>query len=579
MKKFLPLLFVFILSNVLYAQQISFEKDNNTTATYEETIQFYQQLDKKYAQAKLLTYGPSDFGKPIHLLVLSKDKQFNPENIRRQNKRILLINNGIHPGEPEGIDASMMLARNLLERKSLPSNVVIIIIPVYNIGGMHNRGVSRANQAGPEAYGFRGNARNYDLNRDFLKTDTENSKTFQTIFNQWKPDIFMDTHTSNGADYQYIMTLIDSQKDKLYPAIGELSELITGGLYERMEKSGYGMVPYVSFRGRTPESGIVSFMEGPRYSTGYAALHHTLGYMPETHMWKPYHQRVASTYELLNHLIDMTNEFHEEIAEARKKAKQDMISRKEFVLSWKLDTTRYEEIEFKGYESGQKPSEVSGLSRLYYDRNQPFTKKVRYYNRYQPDLTVQKPEAYFIPKAWAKAIELLRLNGVELKAIQKDTLLTLDMYYIESYQAARSPYEGHYPLSQVKVRTETQQIHAYAGDYMAYTNQEANRYLIETLEPQGPDSYFYWNFFDAVLNQKEYFSGYIFEDEAAELLKNNPTLRAQLEEEKKNNESLRQSAQAQLSWVHARTPYFERTASRYPIGRYMGQPLQHKKSN
>lgn len=100
-----------------------------------------------------------------------RDKVFEPEQIRKQNKRILLINNGIHPGEPEGIDASMMLARDLLENKSLPKDVVICIIPVYNIDGMLNRGLSRVNQNGPEAYGFRGNYQNLDLNRDFIKLD------------------------------------------------------------------------------------------------------------------------------------------------------------------------------------------------------------------------------------------------------------------------------------------------------------------------------------------------------------------------------------------------------------------------
>ena len=574
MKRISLFLLLSLLFHQTIAQEIGFEKNKNTTATYEEVISFYQQLDKKYKQAKLLSYGTTDFGKPLHAIILSKDKLFNPVQAQKKNKRILLINNGIHPGEPEGIDASMMLARDLLQSGKLPEHVVIVLIPVYNIGGMHQRGVSRANQNGPEAYGFRGNARNYDLNRDFLKTDTENSRTFQTIFNLWKPDVFMDTHTSNGADYQYIMTLIDSQRDKLYPAMGKLSETITSGLYRRMESSGFEMVPYVNFRGRTPESGIVSFMESPRYSTGYAATHHTLGYMPETHMLKPYHQRVQSTYELLQHFIQMTDEHHQEVAKARQQSIQEVIERKEFVLTWKLDTMRYETIDFKGYESGQKPSDVSGLSRLYYDRQKPFTKPVRYYNRYLPDVVVNKPSAYYLPKAWKKAIDLLQLNGVELQRIEKDTLLTLDMYYIESYQAARSPYEGHFPLSQVKLRTETQQIQCYAGDYLAFTNQAANRYLIEALEPQATDSYFYWNFFDAVLNQKEHFSAYIFEDEASDFLKANPALKKALDEAKEKDEALRTSAQAQLSWIHARSAYTEQTVARYPIGRWMGGPLK-----
>src|SRR5690606_15852927 len=142
----------------LAAQQIAFERDSNTTATYEEVIAHYRALDEAYEACTLLTCGPTDSGKPLHLFVMAKDGLFDPQRVHEQDRPVILINNGIHPGEPEGIDASMMLARDMLAGKSLPDNAVLCIIPVYNIGGMLNRGTSRANQNGPESYGFRGNA-------------------------------------------------------------------------------------------------------------------------------------------------------------------------------------------------------------------------------------------------------------------------------------------------------------------------------------------------------------------------------------------------------------------------------------
>jgi murein tripeptide amidase MpaA len=76
---------------------------------------------------------------------------------RQKNRRVLFIQNGIHPGEPEGIDASMMLARDLLQQKSLQkllANVTVVIVPVYNVDGMLNRNATtRVNQNGPAAYG------------------------------------------------------------------------------------------------------------------------------------------------------------------------------------------------------------------------------------------------------------------------------------------------------------------------------------------------------------------------------------------------------------------------------------------
>lgn len=549
------------------AQQIAFERDSNTTATYEEVITFYQELDSKHATCTLLTYGPTDSGKPLHLFVISNTQQFVPQQVHQQNKTVILVNNGIHPGEPEGIDASMMLARDLLDKNQLPENVIICIIPVYNIDGMLNRGISRANQNGPEAYGFRGNARNLDLNRDFIKTDSRNSRSFQELFHQWKPGIFMDTHTSNGADYQYVMTLIDTQTDKLHPALCSLASSFTTELYSRMEESGFEMVPYVNFRGDSPESGLVAFLETPRYSTGYAALHHTLGYMPETHMWKPYPQRVRSTYTLLQHFIALAEERASEIQLKRKQALVQSKTQTEFVLTWQLDTTQHKQIPFNGYESREKLSNVSGLPHQYYDRDQPFTKEIAYYQRYQPGIVVEKPQAYVIPQAWQHVVDLLRLNGIAVDKLEKDTLLTLEMYYIADYQTSRTPYEGHYPHSHVKVKTETQQIQCYVGDYIVVTNQSGNRYIVETLEPQATDSYFNWNFFDSILSQKEYFSAYIFEDEAFKLLEENPELKKQFEQVKAENEQLRDNGRAQLDWIYKHSPYYEKTHLRYPIGR------------
>ncbi|MDV7396528.1 M14 family zinc carboxypeptidase, partial [Arthrospira platensis SPKY1] len=126
---------------------------------------------------------------------MSLDGDFDPASIRQKGKCIMLVNNGIHPGEPDGIDATMMLFRDLLQdpgKRKLLEHTVIVTIPVYNVGGALNRNsTTRANQNGPEAYGFRGNARNLDLNRDFIKCDSKNAQTFSQIFHYWKPDVFI----------------------------------------------------------------------------------------------------------------------------------------------------------------------------------------------------------------------------------------------------------------------------------------------------------------------------------------------------------------------------------------------------
>jgi len=572
MKKILSLLIICSFFYQAHAQLTPFElsKDKNYTATYNEIIAYYKKLAGHYPQMKLLNYGITDIGKPLTLIVLSRDRVFNPALIKKQNKRVLLINNGIHPGEPEGIDASMILTRDLLKKNALPKDVVICIIAVYNIDGCLNRGLSRINQNGPRAYGFRGNYRNLDLNRDFIKADSRNALAFEQILNTWNPEIFLDNHTSDGADYQYVMTLIETQKDKQNPILAEYtSKILSPELYKRMKISGYEMTPYVESEDRSPDSGIVSFLETPRFATGYTAQHNIISYITETHMLKPFDKRVYATYDFMQNLIDIFERDAKLVGELKHKADGQVSRQQTFALNWELDKDHVDTLVFKGYAAGYKTSEVSGLPRLYYDRSKPYTKTIKYFDNYKVTATAEKPLAYIIPQAWGKIIDLFKLNNVAMKRLSHDTTLDLQMYYIADYKTPQRPYEGHYLHSNVKLNPVEMGVKFYAGDYVVYTDQPLNRYIVETLEPQGVDSFFAWNFFDSVLGEKEYFSDYVFEDIAADLLKKDLELKKKLDDEKLKDPKLAGSASAQLNFVYRNSPWFEKTYLRYPVGRLL----------
>ncbi len=572
MKRSLLAFLICSIFSITNAQLTPFEqsKDKNYTAAYAEIISYYQQLSKQYPQMRVINYGITDVGKPLSLIVLSKDKVFNPTLIKKQDKRVLLINNGIHPGEPEGIDASMMLVRDLLKKNELPRDVVLCFIAVYNIDGCLNRGVSRINQNGPRAYGFRGNYKNLDLNRDFIKADSKNALAFMQILNTWQPDVFLDNHTSDGADYQYVMTLIETQKDKQNPILADYtSKILSPELYKRMAKSGYEMTPYVEEIKATPDSGIASFLETPRFATGYTAQHNIISYITETHMLKQFDKRVDATYRFMQNLIAICQQNAKQIGEVKHKADEQVKQQTIFALNWELDEQKYDTLVFKGYTAGYKTSEVSGLPRLYYDRSKPYTKTIKYYDNYKATTFADKPIAYIIPQAWQKVVELFKLNNIEMHQLIHDTTIDVQVYYIVDYKTPSRPYEGHYLHSNVKLNPVDTKVKYYAGDYVIYTNQSLNRYIVETLEPQGVDSFFTWNFFDAILGEKEYYSDYVFEDSAAEILKSNPELRKKLEDEKVKNAQLANSAAAQLNFVYRNSPYFEKTYLRYPVGRLL----------
>jgi hypothetical protein len=550
-----------------------FEKDNNVTATYAEAIDFYIELAAKNSNIQVNEFGMTDSGFPLHEVIITNDGIFDPVAIRKNGKVILFVNNAIHPGEPCGVDASMMLSRDLMQESSmgkLLENTAIVIIPIYNISGSLNRGsYSRANQDGPRAYGFRGNAQNLDLNRDFIKGDTENAQSFNRLFMKWYPDVLIDNHTSNGADYQYVITLIPTQKDKMEPILSSyLQTNLLPDLFARMKSGRYEMTPYVYAR-KTPDDGIAGFLDYPRYSSGYANLHNCISFMPETHMLKPFKDRVWSTYDFMVTMLIHLEENNKDLLNARSKAIENTKLKSTFSLNWKMDTEKVDKVMFKGFEARYKPSDVSGLDRLYYDRKSPYEKEILFYNTYKSILDVDKPFAYIIPRAYKHIVDKMKDNGVEVFRLAKDEIKEVEVYRIKDYKTTENPYEGHYLHSNLEVDKSLENIQYHKGDYLIYMNQSANNYIVNTLEPQAPDSWFSWNFFDGILMQKEYFSSYVFEDLAAEFLLKNPKVKEALETKKKEDEKFAKSGIAQLRFVYERSPYFEQTYMRYPVGRMM----------
>lgn len=572
MRHYLTLLAT-LLTTSITAQNLSTRYEltqGKETATYEECIDHYQKLDKRYPQISMLTLGNTDAGLPLHLVIYSSDGDFNFTSLHRKNKRIILINNGIHPGEPDGIDASMLLLRDLAQgKKKLPANIVLAVIPVYNIGGSLNRSKDfRVDQNGPDAFGSRGNARNLDLNRDFIKTDSKNSFTFQTIYQLTDPDVFIDNHVSNGADYQHIMTLLSTEYNKLGGPMGEfMHQTFEPGIYQLMKEKGYDLVPYVNHFGETPENGWMTFADIPRFSSGYTTLFSTFGFVPETHMLKPYPQRVQATYALMESFIAFVSTHSEEIAALRSKTKEQVKTQQTFPLEWNVDTSHYSYITFKGYVAGHKPSGVSGLPRLYYDRSQPFEKQVKFYNYVVADNFVTKPTAYIIPQGWWNVLNILRNNKVIMQPLAHDTTIAVEVYHIADYKTASRPFEGHYLHNHVKVRSSKDSIHFRKGDLYIPMNQAANRYLVETLEPTGGDSFFAWNFFDAILTPKEGYSDYVFEDTAAAYVGRHPEIKQLIEEKKKTDSTFAKSADAQLHFAYEHSIYAEPGYLRYPIFR------------
>ena len=548
-----------------------FEQSNGTkTPEYKEIIDWWKKIDAASPKVKMLQKGNTDANIPLNLVLVNNSGIFDIQKIKKSNLRIILINNGIHPGEPDGIDASILLVRDIVANKyKLPDNVVLAIIPVFNIGGSLNRSsFYRIDQDGPEEFGSRGNSQNLDLNRDFIKNDSRETSSFATIFHELDPDIFLDNHVSNGADYQHVITLLSTHHDKLNPVMGKyLKQNFVPDLYTRMHTKNYDLVPYVNhWSNKKVESGWNGFWDSPRYSTGYAALFHCFSFMTETHMLKPYKKRVNATYAMMQSLIEFASENSYKINDIRKKAKQETINQILFPLNFVHDTTIIDTIVFKGYESFYKPSPVSGFPRLYYDTTQPFTKRIPYFNGFRSTDTVSKPKAYIIPQGWWKVTDRLKQNNVKMSQLPNDTSILVEHYRITGYNIA-GKYEGHHLNTNVQTSTNLQRINFRKGDYYIPMNQVANKFLIEVLEPTAEDSYFAWNFFDPILNRKEGYAAYVFEDKAAKILETYPYIQDSINAKKQMNPGFPKSGKELLDYIFELSPYYEPDHLRYPVYR------------
>lgn len=548
----------------------SAQLDGNTTPTYHELIEMYQKLAAENAEIELYAMGESDYGLPIYVCILNGAQDSLRTFEKARKSTTLLINNGIHPGEPDGINACLIWIEDWIKSGKKTKNMPVIgIIPAYNVGGMMNRSASsRANQEGPLEYGFRGNAQNLDLNRDFIKMDSKNMFTFATIFHALDPDVFIDTHVSNGADYQYTLTYISSMKERLSPPIADIvHDQFLPFLTKDLGKKKTDLIGYVNLEDDAPEKGMSVFNDLPRYSMGYASLFNAMSFTIETHMLKPFKQRTEATLLFLESTISWMGSNAVKIEEAREEAFAYDNSLLQFPFNYQLSDQK-DSLLFKGYEHSYPISEVTGLKRLKYHQDQPFEKYIPYYKTYVPADTLGIPTYYVIGGQCKEVIERLTANNVEMEPYGSMKHTTFEQYKMLSFESTNRPYEGHFLHSKMQAElVKPYSIMLKEGDFLIATNQRNRRFILSVLEPEMPDSYFAWNYFDSYVQQKEYFSSYVFEDKAAELLAEDPELKRLFDEKKSNDQEFRENSNSQLYFIYQHSEFYEPTHNLLPVFR------------
>lgn len=575
----LPVLMFFISLPALPASwETHYEQhDLNRTPTYAETIEFCKRLAEVSSMVQYSSIGQSHQLRDIPLLILDRNGNFSPEEVRASGNVVLLVQAAIHPGEPVGKDAGLQLFRDIaVHNKHLGAleNVTVLFLPILNVDGHERFGpYNRINQNGPEEMGWRTNALNLNLNRDYLKADSREIRAFLELWNRWQPDFFIDTHSTNGGDYQYTMTYMLETWGNMDDSLTEWCEQVFLPYWEQaMEAAGYPIFPYVTYRRwHDPKSGLVSRPSPPALSTGYTPKRNRPGLLLETHMLKPYHMRVESTYLTILESMKLLNQQHLDylqlVRDADAFAASPAFRQEPFTLDF-VNSGDSVMVDFLGVEYTRKTSSLSGGQWFIYDSERPVTYSLPWFNSMRPNHQVMLPEAYIIPVEWEDLAERLKLHGIKVQRTGGDLTLEVGSYRFENVSLAPSVNEGRQTARFTAVPITETRIYP-AGSFIVEMNQPAARLIAHALEPEAPSSFAYWGFFNAIFQRTEYFESYVMEAMAREMLDADPELRHAFEERKRRDPDFAASPQAILNWFYIRTPYYDSQHNLYPVGRIM----------
>lgn len=242
-----------------------YEKSNFLeTPQYDETINYIQRLEKASPWVRLEYFGTTPEGRQLPLVIVDKKSHFTADKVHQENKAILLIQAGIHAGEIDGKDAGLMLIRDMVihgKYAELLDNVTILFMPIFNLDGHERFGpYNRINQNGPKEMGWRVTSQNLNLNRDYMKADAPEMRSFLKMIKEWDPDFFVDCHVTDGADYRHVVTYHLEKNIHMSAAVREWSaKTYLPYLEEKMKTSGFPLSPYI---GLVDENDITKGIDG-----------------------------------------------------------------------------------------------------------------------------------------------------------------------------------------------------------------------------------------------------------------------------------------------------------------------------
>lgn len=536
--------------------------------TYEETMKFVDRLiAANPTQFSSLSIGESFGQREIKMIVASENGQFSSNMIKSNGKPTILIQAGIHSGEIDGKDAGFMLLRDIAtgKRRDLLTKVNILFIPILNVDGHERRSeFNRINQRGPIEMGFRTNGNNLNLNRDYTKLDTPEVKAVLNVINEFEPNLYVDVHVTDGADYQYDVTY------GFTPAFASESPQIATVLAEKFQPhidntlANYDHIPgplvFVMDK-REFKTGLAGWIAGPRFSNGWGDLANVPTILVENHSLKPYKQRVLGTYVFLDGAIDALSIHSQALEVAVKKERE---TPKRLVLNRKY-ATKPDFISFKGIKYKRFNSALSGQQEVKYFGEPEHYEKLAIYWKKEVVSEVYVPDAFYIPQSYSFIAEKLSMHGINVETVTSTDLVSnLKLAVVNDHSFDKTPFEGRFRVT-ADFNYEGIEPKKLAGWYKVTTQQARGKLATHLLHPEAPDSFFSWGSFHTIFQRTEYVENYALVPYARSMLKDNPKLALEFDKKLREDKNFESDPKARLNWLYSKTPYYDQGYLKYPI--------------
>jgi hypothetical protein len=514
-------------------------------------------------------------------LVASADGVLDADAAHRAQRPIVLMQGGIHAGEIDGKDAGFFALREMLDNTAASGALAaatFVFVPVFNVDGHERFGRwNRPNQVGPEEMGWRTNAQNYNLNRDYMKADAPEMQAMLRLLDQWDPILYVDLHVTDGAQFEHdvsynVAPTLAGDADLQRAAVAVRDELM-----QRIRAS--GSLPldfYPAFvRDDDPTSGFAVQVGRKFFSQEYWAARNRIGVLVETHSWKDYPTRVRITRNSIIAMMEMAARDGRKWMDAAKAADERAARAGGSSVALTYENTPHvRTIEFRGYEYTREPSAVSGALLTRYNPKKPQIWRIPLADEVRPAATVTAPRGgYIVPAAYAQMIgDKLALHAVEFRKLPGASAgVDTEVFRATKVTPAPASFEGHTPVA-LEGEWVRERRDIPAGSLFVPIAQANSLMAMALLEPQDPDSLVRWGFFASAFERKEYMEAYVAEDVAEQMLKSDPAVRQEFEKRLSEDAGFARDPNARLDFFYRRHSAWDERYNLYPVYRVDAPP-------